>query len=131
MPIFYHMDYCQRDQSSSSEKFYYVVKINAVKSPLYIETNNISDSCKNEGGGGGGGGEKHSYVVVGDYLLWSDVENLCNVDMIFPARMISGRNILSFLDVHSVLADGFDLVYYQFMSCNFFCRIIGAYATLS
>ncbi|CAL5405309.1 unnamed protein product [Camellia sinensis] len=81
---------------------------------------NIKDSIVVRRRGGG----EHSYVLVGDYLSWSDVENLCSVDMIFPARMISGRNISSFLDVHSVLADGFDLVYYQFMSCNFFCRII-------
>ncbi|KAI8007382.1 hypothetical protein LOK49_LG07G00238 [Camellia lanceoleosa] len=104
-----------------------------VKSPLYIDTtSNISTAfCENKGGRGGGGeggvrgsssSKKHSYVLVGNHSLerlysldWSDVANLCSVDMLFPIRLrlpdgrLIERNMTSLLEVHNALADGFDL----------------------
>ncbi|THG15447.1 hypothetical protein TEA_028431 [Camellia sinensis var. sinensis] len=104
-----------------------------VKSPLYIDTtSNISTAfCENKGGRGGGGeggvrgsssSKKHSYVLVGNHSLerlysldWSDVANLCSVDMLFPMRLrlpdgrLIERNMTSLLEVHNALADGFDL----------------------
>ncbi|CAL5344122.1 unnamed protein product [Camellia sinensis] len=107
-----------------------------VKSRLYIDTtSNISTAfCENKGGGGGGGGggssssKKHSYVLVpSDHDLdWSDVANLCSVDMLFPTRSFrlpDGRlrNMTSLLEVHNALADGFDLDWYVYT--NEYCRL--------
>ncbi|CAL5401435.1 unnamed protein product [Camellia sinensis] len=106
-----------------------------VKSHLYIDTtSNISTAfCENRGGGGGGGGEvsssslkKHSYVLIGSYLSlsWSDVLNLCSVDAAFPTRnpdrSFRQRNITSLLEVHNILADGFDLHwgFYTYGQCR-------------
>ncbi|KAI8006567.1 hypothetical protein LOK49_LG07G00242 [Camellia lanceoleosa] len=110
---------------SDSESFVALVSCEKpVKSPLYIDTtSNISTAfCENRGRGGGEGGvrgspssKKHSYVLVGsdNYLDWSDVANLCSVDMLFPTRLRLPdgrlRNMTSLLEVHNALADGFDL----------------------
>ncbi|KAL7183632.1 hypothetical protein ACSBR2_025925 [Camellia fascicularis] len=115
-----------------------------VESPIYIDTtSNISTAfCENKGGRGGGGeggvrgsssSKKHSYVLVGNHFLerrysldWSDVANLCSVDMLFPIRPFqlpdgSLRNMTSLLEVHNALADGFDL-YWHVNNYNY-CRL--------
>ncbi|KAL7214125.1 hypothetical protein ACSBR1_026525 [Camellia fascicularis] len=115
-----------------------------VESPIYIDTtSNISTAfCENEGGRGGGGGgvrgssssKKHSYVLVGNHSLerrysldWSDVANLCSVDMLFPIRLrlpdgrLIERNMTSLLEVHNALADGFDL--YWYVNNYEYCRL--------
>ncbi|CAL5344115.1 unnamed protein product [Camellia sinensis] len=125
-PIYY--------STENSESFVALVNCEKpVKSPIYIDTtSNISTAfCENKGGRGGGGeggvrgsssSKKHSYVLVASYhspeghysLDWSDVANLCSVDMLFPIRPFQLpddrlRNMTSLLEVHNALADGFDL----------------------
>ncbi|XP_028084641.1 uncharacterized protein LOC114285753 [Camellia sinensis] len=93
-----------------------------VKSPLYIDTSSkisTAASCEIKGEGvSSSSAKKHSYVLVGSYysLNWSDVEDLCSVDMVFPTRR---RNITSLLEVHNALADGFDLSwgFYDYKQC--------------
>ncbi|XP_028097769.1 uncharacterized protein LOC114297536 [Camellia sinensis] len=128
-PIYYSVDYIGSCVALvSCEK--------PVKSRLYIDTtSNISTAfCENKGGGGGGGvrgsssSKKHSYVLVpSDYALdWSDVANLCSVDMLFPIRLFQLpdgrlRNMTSLLEVHNALADGFDL--YWYVNNYEYCRL--------
>ncbi|KAI8008768.1 Rust resistance kinase Lr10 [Camellia lanceoleosa] len=120
-PIYY--------STGNSESFVAIVSCEKpVKSPIYIDTtSNISTAfCENKGGRGGGGeggvrgsssSKKHSYVLASNNSFdWSDVANLCSVDMAFPTRSFQlpdgrliERNMTSLLEVHNALADGFDL----------------------
>ncbi|THF99750.1 hypothetical protein TEA_010341 [Camellia sinensis var. sinensis] len=137
-PIYY--------STENSESFVALVNCEKpVKSPIYIDTtSNISTAfCENKGGRGGGGeggvrgsssSKKHSYVLVASYhsleghysLDWSDVANLCSVDMLFPIRPFQLpddrlRNMTSLLEVHNALADGFDL--YWYVNNYEYCRL--------
>ncbi|XP_028059798.1 rust resistance kinase Lr10-like isoform X1 [Camellia sinensis] len=106
-----------------------------VKSPLYIDvTSNISTAfCENKGGQGGGGeggvrgsssSKKHSYVLVRSNcsLDWSDVANLCSVDMLFPTRsfQLPDGRLRNMTSIHNALADGFDLEWnvYSYKYCR-------------
>ncbi|KAL7183634.1 hypothetical protein ACSBR2_025927 [Camellia fascicularis] len=112
-----------------------------VKSPLYIDTSsNISTpaSCEIKGEAvSSSSAKKHSYVLVGSYysLSWSAVEDLCSVDMVFPARKSKlpdgsfvERNITSLLEVHNALADGFDLHWgFDYQHCRRQARCFSNY----
>ncbi|CAL5374325.1 unnamed protein product [Camellia sinensis] len=106
---------------------------NSVKSSLYIST----AACENKGGGvrGSSSSKQHSYVLFSSSFPspWSDVANLCSVDMIFPSRQwmweLQG-NTSSLLEVHNALAHGFDLYWnlYNYKQCRRHVKCFPNYA---
>ncbi|KAL3534324.1 hypothetical protein ACH5RR_002785 [Cinchona calisaya] len=98
------------------------------KSPLYVDTSscNITENSFSKVKAP----SSYSYVVVGENLVASDIEDSCTINKIVPVQLQCLPNItagdISFEDIHNLLANGFKITWPALDSPrrrSFFCRL--------